>query len=758
MERGWKRECHPLLKGGRRAGEGPSHGFSKAQVRALAAMCEALIPPLEAENLSIPGSREEPPSKSLQTFYRASGADPPLPDEVAELIGKGLSEGTYLMKAVLWALSTRLGTLTLCRLVCLSGEFPFVHRFSELPLRKREKLLQRWSRETFFRPLRLVFLLVKILALYNFFSRLDENLENRAWEAIGYRLPEEEGPGRARGERLLEKGVVEMEKETDSSLLKSLSQKGLRVHEDLTEDVLNVECDVVIVGSGCGGGVAAAVLAGSGLKVVVLEKGGYYVGEDYSSKEGPSMEKLYEAKGILSTLDGKIMILAGATVGGGSAVNWAACIRTPADVMREWAEDYRLSLFRSSDYLSAMDAVWKRIGVTERCAEEGLQNKILRRGCEKLGLKVEFVARNSPEGHFCGSCGYGCPTGEKRGTDTTWLVDAVDHGAVLITGCEAEKFLLEKQKTKTKTKKCVGVAARAVAGEVKRRLRVHAKVSISSGGALRTPLLLAASGLKNRHIGKNLHLHPVIMAWGYFPEAGSDLPGKVFDGGLITSLHKVEEPAGGSGGSRVIVETPGLGPGSFATLTPWVSGRDMKERMCRYERTAHLFALARDRGAGAVEGDRRISYKFHAGDREELRRGLRRALRILVAAGAAEVGTHRSDGERIKCRGLKEEELEEFLDGVAPPRGPSSGDKLWSLYASAHQMGSCRMGASEEEGAVDENGESWEAEGMFVCDASLFPTALGVNPMITVESIALCLSQRIARSMAAGKTTTTTTH
>ncbi|KAL5542312.1 hypothetical protein UlMin_010022 [Ulmus minor] len=467
---------------------------------------------------------------------------------------------------------------------------------------------------------------------------MNENSENPAYEAIGYHVESDENLPEAPKERHLEKGIVETMYETDSTFLNALSQKGLSVTEDPT--IFKIKCDVVVVGSGCGGGV----------------KGKYFTATYYSSIEGPSSEQMYELGGNLVSFDGNMAILV-------------------------------------------------RLGVIEKCVEEGFQNQVLCKGCENLGLEVDFVPRNSFGSHYYGSCGYGYKRGDKKGTDTTWLVDAVGNGAVIITGCKAERFILEKT-----------MIANALSNTITKRLQIEAKVTISACGALLTPPLMISSGLKNPNIGRNLHLHHVSMAWGYFPK-------------IITSVHKV---VSGDSNVKAIIETPALGPSSLATLYPWTSGLDMKSRMRNYSRTVHFITIDRAQGSKVVRREGKIKYN---------------ALRILITAGAVKVGTHQSDGQRFKCKGKSEKELEEVLDSVWVKGGPlSMEEKLlyklslnkenWTICSSAHQMGSCRIGINEN-----------EAQGLFVCDASVLPSAIGVNPMITIQSTAYCLAKKLAESL-----------
>ena len=278
-----------------------------------------------------------------------------------------------------------------------------------------------------------------------------------------------------------------------------------------------IKCDAVVVGSGSGGGVVAGVLASAGYKVVVLEKGSYCARTNLSLLEGPAMEEMYLSSGLVATDNMNVLILAGSTVGGGSTVNWSASIQTPSHVTREWSDEYELELFRSNLYKEALEVVCKRMGVQSEIENEGFNNAVLRKGCEELGCKAMNIPRNSASDHYCGWCCLGCKNGRKKGTAETWLVDLVRSGnGAILPGCEAIRITQEKDGRERNRAKGVAFEFECGSG-AKQMCLVESKVTIVACGALCTPPLLKRSGLRNPNIGKNLHLHPVTMAWGYFP-------------------------------------------------------------------------------------------------------------------------------------------------------------------------------------------------------------------------------------------------
>ncbi|MFX9845291.1 hypothetical protein ABTP16_05220, partial [Acinetobacter baumannii] len=130
--------------------------------------------------------------------------------------------------------------------------------------------MQNWFKNWLLTPVRLAFVFLKFLTLLVFFTRVGEDSINPAWKAMDYEVDTNENSSKLCKDRPLETGIVETSRENNATIVDSITQKGLKVSENGHESLIKIKCDVVIVGSGCGGGVAAAVLANAGLKVIVL--------------------------------------------------------------------------------------------------------------------------------------------------------------------------------------------------------------------------------------------------------------------------------------------------------------------------------------------------------------------------------------------------------------------------------------------------------------------------------------------------------
>ncbi|KAK7262818.1 hypothetical protein RJT34_30399 [Clitoria ternatea] len=740
-----------------------TNSLSLRQMKSLAALCDTILPSI---NNVVASSHE---SHSVAKFYRTSASMARTPERLGILISEKLKHpSTWLLLTTLWLLSTWFGTLVLCGMASLSTKFPFFHSYPDLSFDQRQKVIQSWSRSNF-RHLRMLFRTIKLLTLLVFFTQVDEAEDNASWKAIGYCGPDpvfkaqlknpishvtskegqneqEEDSEEVRGP--LYKGLVHINKPQDiitDSLRRfgfsvSSTPRRTKASSNLSSPSLVIQCDAVVVGSGCGGGLVAGVLAKSGYKVLVLEKGGYSARNSLSLLEGQSMDQMYLSNGLVATDDMSVLILAGSTVGGGSAINWSASIRTPQHVCKEWCHKHELELFESMLYREALDVVCEKMGVQSEIHEEGFNNAVLRRGCEEMGYPVSNIPRNAPPDHYCGWCCMGCKDGRKKGTSETWLVDLVKSGnGAIIPSCEAIQVLHEKKKGRDRRVAC-GVA---FANGNKDICVVESKVTIVACGALRTPVLLKRSGLKNENIGRHLHLHPVAMAWGHFPDSPSpdlwpEKHKKSYEGGIMTAMSTVVAEFDKSGYGAVI-QTPALHPGMFSILMPWISGIDIKDRMSKFSRTAHVFALARDQGSGTVNSTTSISYQMKDVDKENLKSGIEKVLRILAAAGAEEIGTHNNKGRSLNVKKVSFHEFEKFVKEESS-RGLTD---LSTPLCSAHQMGSCRMGTNPKESVVNQMGETWEVEGLYLADTSVFPTALGVNPMVTVQAIAYCTAQYV---------------
>ncbi|MGH2925834.1 MAG: aldehyde dehydrogenase family protein [Solirubrobacterales bacterium] len=513
--------------------------------------------------------------------------------------------------------------------------------------------------------------------------------------------------------------------------------KPLPVKRPSSSEVV-IEADVCVIGSGAGGGVVAGELSATGKQVCVVESGGYYNEADFDQLELGAYQRLYMNSGPFPTAEGQVSIVAGSTLGGGTVVNWTNCLRTHPWVREEWSREFGLEGLDGAEFDRHLDAVLARLDANNACSDLNPVHERLREGCERLGHDFQLTVRNADRDSYdsdsAGYMGFGDQSGSKLSTQKTYLVDATDHGADLVPNCRAERILV-------KGGRAVGIEARWIDPEQAQtngagsRVVVRAPAIVVACGSICSPALLLRSGIGGPAVGEHLRLHPTGAMTGVYP----DDQGWWWGPPQSAISHQFADLEDGYG---FLVESAQATTGLFAGASPWLSGRDHKERMLAWRRCAPFINLTRDRGEGrvTVDGAGNPVTEYRLTDELDIRnfrRGLAELIRIHEAAGAEQV----ISGGRKAPIWERGDDLEAFIDAVV---AHSLEPRDYAVF-SAHQMGSCRIGADPSTTVGDPWGQLHDTKGVWIADASAFPTASGVNPMLTI----MALARRTAGAIAA---------
>jgi long-chain-alcohol oxidase len=511
-----------------------------------------------------------------------------------------------------------------------------------------------------------------------------------AWDAIGYPGPASDPPAIA--PRL---PVVE-------------------VDGDLT-----LQADVVVVGSGAGGAVAAAVLAGAGLDVVVLEAGGYHRESQFSHLEVPTYRDMYLQAALGSTADGATSMLAGATLGGGTVINYTTSFPTPPAIREEWDRVGGFDgVFTGEAYTASLTAVSARLGVNTDHGSPGKRDQVIEEGLRKLGWHVGEMPRNAVgcTETECGYCTMGCRIGAKQSTLATYLPDASAAGARIVPGCWVERVVTDGGKV-------TGLVARTGGHTV----TVEAPTVILAAGALNTPAILLRSGLGGPAAGRYLRLHPVTAVWGRFEQRVEPWAG------ILQTRYSDEFNDLDGLGYGVKFETAPIHPLFPAAFFGWEDALSYKRDIIGLGHLGVVGLLLRDRDHGKVsirkDGSPVWRYSISSYDQAHVRIGVRRGAEVLEAAGASEIIS--STIRPVRWR-PGHRNLDRFMSRIdAIGYGPNQ-----TSYFSFHQMGSARMGADPQASVVDGTNQVHGVPGLYVMDGSCFPTSSGANPMLSISAIA----------------------
>ena len=495
------------------------------------------------------------------------------------------------------------------------------------------------------------------------------------------------------------------------------------------------EADAVVVGSGAGGATVAMRLAEAGKRVLVLERGGYYTGlldpldrtragrGELDQREDDMIARIDGGRGLTTTRDGNVTLTYGNCVGGATVHYWADSYRTPPDRLARWESEFGVEGHSEDELRPHFDTLERDLHVHPAPDEyyNGC-NRLFRRGSEALGWHGEPVPQARRGCLKSGYCMQGCAYDAKQSMLVTYVPRAVRAGALVFSDCRAVRVLAEDGRA-------VGVRAEVIDRDTNRPTGAHvearAKIVVLAAGGYGSAPLLLQSGLANAsgQLGRNLHGNPCSMVFGLFDEdvvMWRNIPAAY--GCLEWRLARRAADGAYQEGGYLLMPNQ-LGPAALAAFLPGF-GAQHRRWMEAMPRLASTIAWIDDVESGRIElgadGEPRYALPILGDNERMLRDSMKKGARLLLAAGAREVFLPDPLGTRIEG----EAELAK-VDQV--PIGPGA-----MAFAAPHPAGACRMGRDPRQSVVSSTGEAHDVRGLYVADPSVFPTAVSVDPSLTI--------------------------